>query len=310
MKRKALLGMLVVIFGLGAMATQVSANVIPGNPRVGDPATTRMWCFQGTVTFTLVGPGVAIVVGTTTATPMPEGKAEVNFTVPNVPAGYYTMVGTGTGCDGKPSVVNVGFVIRPANGGGGGPQYPPGPGWCHTDKGSVRPHGRVKVSGGYFKGPVHFTLGGESLGTSSPGDDGTAEYSFTAPEDSGDYTVSASGVSADGTPLAVSTSFSVTNGTTITGGNDAAPTTTVAAGATVTVAPAAPATTASAAFAAPTTTVDPIVPVQVLGTTETAAGQVLAKTGGDPFPFLRLSLAAIAVGGVLVLSTRRRYVSR
>jgi hypothetical protein len=93
MKRKALLGMLVVIFGLGAMATQVSANVIPGNPRVGDPATTRMWCFQGTVTFTLVGPGVAIVVGTTTATPMPEGKAEVNFTVPNVPAGYYTMVG-------------------------------------------------------------------------------------------------------------------------------------------------------------------------------------------------------------------------
>jgi hypothetical protein len=99
------------------------------------------------------------------------------------------------------------------------------------------------------------------------------------------------GISADGTLIAVSTSSSVTSGAVITGGNGAdPPTTTVTAGTGPTVAPTP--------FVAPTTTIDPIVPVQVLGATETAKGQVLAKTGSlIPQPLRSLQLWSLQAWG-------------
>ena len=124
-KRKAILGIVLVIGTLLMLVAPASSNVIPGDPRVGSRAVTKQWCFVGTVTFAIFGNGVYVVVGTAVADPNSspnKGTATLEFTVPDVVPGKYLMIGSGTGCDGKPFQVGVDFTIRER---AGGPNYPP-----------------------------------------------------------------------------------------------------------------------------------------------------------------------------------------
>lgn len=307
MRRRALLGILLSAVAVLSLALPASANLIPGNPRVGATAITRQRCFVGTVTFTITGNGVSIPVGTTVA--RPDGWAELSFTVPDVRPGIYNMQGRGTACGGGAGEVNVTFVIRARNAGDPG-EYPPRNCSIGIDRSEARPNERARVRGRCFRGPVRFTMNGRELGTANANNNGEAELEFTVPDfPDGDYLVAAAGVDENGEPVVLSTALAVNrNGTVPT-----------ATSTTTTAAPAAPAaTTAGTPVVDVVVTTPPAaqveVPTQVLGAVEeatvsnTAAKRsgVLAFTGSDTGSIVRLALIVLAVGSVLVLGTRRR----
>jgi hypothetical protein len=215
MRQKLALAAVIVIAALLLSAAPGSANVIPGNPKVGSTAVTRMWCFQGTVTFRLVGPGVSIVVGTTQAGPLPDGEASISFTVPNVTPGAYTMVGSGTGCDNRPYEVRVPFSVRPRDGDGPGkPKYPPTGCYLRLGNSTFAPGANARVQTNCFPRRVDFTFGSSSrsLGVATPDADGSATLEFVVPDvPSGDYEIGASGTDPDGQPISVSTVIGVVN---------------------------------------------------------------------------------------------------
>ena len=293
MLRRLLVLIAAVSVVLVAVAGWAVANVIPDNPRAGDQATTRMWCFKGIVTFTMVGASGSIVIGSTQATPLPEGKAELSFIVPNVTPGSYTMVGSGTGCDdNRPREVRVPFVVRPTG------NYPPTANAVTTDRNQVETSGRVIATAKYFLGSVEFKLveSGQQLGAAVADGDGVASLSFSAPASAGVYTVSATGKGADGAPTSVSTSFRVL-------ANADSPTTTApASNAPVTTAAAPPSTS----DVLPTPGAQVVVPqVQVQGVTQ-VSGSVLARTGANSLSTIRIGLIIASIGGALLVVGRRR----
>lgn len=311
MRRKTLVGILLTVVTVLSFAVPAGANVIPGNPRVGTKATTKMWCFVGTVTFRITGGNVNIVVGSAVA--KSDGWAQLDFTVPNIAPGQYTMVGTGTPCPGQPPQVNVGFVVRGRDDDDPG-EYPPRGCGIGVDRGRGRPGERARVRGRCFRGEVRFTFGERELGRVQADKDGNADLEFTLPDlADGDYLLAAFGTDANGSPVVLSTSVAIERDIVIPPSTTTAPTTTVA----------------------PTTSVDPTkgvdspvitapkatVPTQVLGATEEAPaasaavatpapargrGGVLAFTGSDTASVVRLALVVLAVGGLLLAGTRRR----
>lgn len=307
MRRKTLLGILLTVVTVLSFALPAGANVIPGNPRVGTKATTKMWCFVGTVTFRITGGNVNIVIGSAVANA--DGWAQLDFTVPNIPAGQYTMVGTGTPCPGEPAQVNVGFVVRDRDDDDPG-EYPPRGCGIGVDRGRGRPGERVRVRGRCFRGEVRFTFGPRDIGRVQADKDGNADLEFTIPElDDGSYVVAAFGSDENGSPAVLSTSVAVERAVVIT------PTTSTT---TTSVDPAKGVD--SPVITAPKATV----PTQVLGATETPAaspavatpapssgrGGVLAFTGSDTASVVRLALVVLAVGGLLLAGTRRRSERR
>jgi hypothetical protein len=285
--RKAVAGFAAALLTLLLFSSAAGANVIPNNPSPGQQVTTRMWCFKGTVTFTITGNGVEIPVGSATAAA--DGMAELTFTLPALAPGSYTIVGKGTSCGGVPNdKVNVGFTVPQ------GSQYPPKPYSLTTSVSSVVAGGQVTAMASGFTGPVSFLLveTGQDLGTSPAGTDYVASKTFTAPASVGVYTVQATGTGGAGAAVSASSIFTVvvSNATPV-----------------VTVAPAV------AAPAAPA--VEPA--VQVGGVVETRSATVtgpangaLARTGSDAGHTARLAMVAIAAGAALLLASRRRLVRR
>jgi hypothetical protein len=288
--RKAVAGFAAALLTLLLFSSVAGANVVPNDPRSGDQVTTRMWCFTGTVTFTITGNGVEIPVGSTTAGP--DGKAELTFKLPTLAPGSYTMVGKGTSCGGVLNdKVNVGFTVR-ANDGGGDPLYPPKVYGLTTDVGTVSGGSALTAIASGFTGPVSFLVveTGQDLGSATAGSDYVARKTFTAPATLGSYTVRATGDGGAGKAVSVSTVFSVVV-------TSAAPVVTVAP---AVASPAAPA-------------VEPA--VQVAGITESRSVTVtgstngaLARTGSDADHTARIAMVAIAAGAALLVASRRRLV--
>jgi hypothetical protein len=291
--RKAVAGLGAAVLALLLFSSSAGANVIPDNPRPGDQVTTRMWCFTGSVSFTITGNGVEVPVGSATAGS--DGKAELTFTLPTLAPGSYTMVGKGTSCGGVPNdKVNVGFTVRALDGGGGDPVYPPKLYSLTTDAGTVAGGGSLTATASGFTGTVSFLLveTGQDLGTAPAGSDYTARKTFTAPATAGSYTVRATGSVGTGPSVSASTVFSVvvSNATPVT--------------------PAAPAVASPAAPATePAVQVGGIVESRNATVTGPANG-ALARTGSDADHTARLAMVAIAAGAALLLASRRRLVRR
>lgn len=283
MRRRATLGILLSAVAVLSLALPASANVIPGNPRVGGAAVTRQRCFVGTVTFTITGNGVSVVVGTTVA--RADGWAELSFTVPNVKPGVYNMQGRGTACGRGLGAVEVTFVIR-ARDADDPSEYPPRNCSIGVDRSGARPNERTRARGRCFRGPVRFTMNGRELGTVDANNNGEAELEFTVPDlPDGDYLVAAAGTDENEDPVVLSTALTVNrNGTLPT---TAGATTTAAGTPVIDVVVTAP----------PAAQVE--VPTQVLGVVEEA-------TVSNTASVVRLALIVLAVGGVLMLGTRHR----
>jgi hypothetical protein len=329
-RRKVFLGILVSVLTVFSLTSPAFANVIPSNPRVGTKAITRQWCFQGTVTFTIVGNGVSVVVGTAVASG-PNGEAVLEFTVPDVIKGAYTMVGTGLGCsDGKPAEVRVGFTILPKLGGGDPPDYPPRGCRVDMDRAIVEVGTRNRAIAHCFHGRVRFSFHHSrdnlvaqpfglasidtELGTVDTDASGMATLEFTVPVvPNGVYEVTATGVDDTGAAAAATSVLSVT--TTKSATDPAVITTTTASPLVTATLPAeGPVDRRVTAAAATTPVTDNAVPVKVLGSVETkpssGAQGFLARTGSDAAGLLRLAVVVIAIGGVLVLATSRRRSTR
>lgn len=305
-RRKTLLAALLAVVTIVALALPAAANVVPNNPRVGQKALTRMQCFVGTVTFTITGNGVSIPVGSAVAGS--DGWAQLELTVPDIKPGQYTMVGSGTDCDGKPKQVNVGFVVRGRDDDDPG-EYPPRGCSVGIDRGRAEPGERARVRGRCFRGEVRFVLGNRELGRVQADKDGNAELEFTVPElDDGDYVLSAFGTDENGSPMVLATSLAMQR--------------------TAVVPPSTSTTTSvppSKGEDAPVVTAPKsTVPTQVLGATENAPaspavatpapakarGGVLAFSGSDTASLVQLGLLALAVGSLLAFGTRRRAPKR
>lgn len=286
-----MLGVLLAAMAVLALALPASANVVPSDPKVGTTALTRMSCYTGSVSFTITGNGVSIPVGSAVAGS--DGWAQLNFNVPAVPAGTYNMQGRGTGCDGQPHVVNVTFAIRTS--GGDTPQYPPASCSVGVNRSEALVGERAIVVASCFQGVVRFTIDDVLLGTATARTDGTAELSFTVPNlPKGQYLLAAAGTTSSGAPSVLSTALAVREATAVVSPPAAkvdVPTQVLGAVQTATPVAAAiePVATANATVAS-------------TGTTNRA----LVRTGSDAGTLVRLALVVMAVGGVLVVGTRRR----
>ncbi|CAB4777586.1 unannotated protein [freshwater metagenome] len=193
------------------LVAPASSNVIPGDPRVGSRAVTKQWCFVGTVTFAIFANGVYVVVGTAVADPNSspnKGTATLEFTVPDVTPGTYLMIGSGTGCDEKPSQVGVDFTIRERLGG----NYPPVGCQASLSSASASPGESVDVQALCFKGEVQFFFGPSDLdlGRVQANNNGLASLSFVVPNvPIGDYVIKVSGTGQDGVAMVMSVTLAV-----------------------------------------------------------------------------------------------------
>lgn len=304
--KKTVIAITVAVLALLGVASMAGANVIPNDARPGAQVLTRMECFTGTVQFTITGNGVSIPMGSAVAGS--DGWAQLNFVMPNLAAGRYTMVGIGQDCDNPARVqqTNVGFNVLAVD-----PDYPKVGNFSALDRGTASPSELLTATAGYFVGDVDFVLveANLTLGRAVARVDGVASIRFVAPIAPGDYTVRASGVDRFGLTSTSTTTFRVL---------------------TATVAPAAPPATrvipaptgADVVVATNAATPNAVVPVQVAGITETRNDAVaavastsntraqLVRTGSDAADLVRYALVAIAVGGALLIGTRRRSTAR
>lgn len=192
--------------------------------------------------------------------------------------------------------VGVDFTIRERNGGG---NYPPVGCQASLDAASASPGETVNVQALCFQDEVQFSFGPQNLalGRVNADSNGVASLSFVVPDvPVGDDLFKATGKGRDGVAAAMSATLAVTKP------NERAVV------APVSVAPATPPGNSAEASGG----VESSVPVEVLGAVEVATprpasrGGLLAFTGTDVASLVRTALVIAAVGGILLLATRRK----